>query len=131
METNWPMQTNFQVQAKWFDDLVARGKLSRDQWLQYAYDTTIGFSGRKRNFEALETYEKDKAITRQMLRSFSARLLSDVQRSLGVQILSRKCRGGWSSLLYRTIGRPSWCCGVHPEAVKPALQCLMSLVPNP
>ena len=63
VETNWPMQTNFRVQAKWFDDLVARGKLSRDQWLQYAYDTTIGFSSRRRNFEALETYEKDKAIT--------------------------------------------------------------------
>ena len=53
-------------------------------------------------------------LSRQMLRSFSARLQSDAQRSLGVQILSRKCRSGWSSLLSRTIGRPSWCCGVHP-----------------
>ena len=61
-ETNWPMQANFRVQAKWFDDLVARGKLSRDQWLQYAADTTIGFSSRKRNFEALEVYEKEKAM---------------------------------------------------------------------
>lgn len=61
-ETDWPMQTNFRVQARWFDDLVARGKLSRDQWLQYAADATIGFSARKRNFEALELYEKDKAM---------------------------------------------------------------------
>ena len=29
-ETDWPMQKNFRVQAKWFDDLVARAKLSRD-----------------------------------------------------------------------------------------------------
>lgn len=61
-ETDWAMQTNFRVQARWFDDLVARGKLSRDQWLQYAADTTVGFSSRKRNFEALEVYEKDKAM---------------------------------------------------------------------
>lgn len=61
-ETDWPMQANFRVQAQWFDDLVARGKLSRDQWLQYATDTTIGFSSRKRNFEALEVHEKDKAM---------------------------------------------------------------------
>ena len=61
-ETDWPLHKNFRVQAKWFDDLVARGKLSRDQWLQYAYDTTIGFSSRKRNFEALDTFEKAKAI---------------------------------------------------------------------
>ena len=61
-ETNWPMQTNFRVQAKWFDDLVARGKLSRDQWLQYAFDATIGFNARKRNFDALEVYEKEQAM---------------------------------------------------------------------
>jgi len=61
-ETDWAMQTNFRVQARWFDDLVARGKLSRDQWLQYAADTTVGFSSRKRNFEALEVYEKEKAM---------------------------------------------------------------------
>lgn len=52
-ETDWPMQANFRVQAKWLYDLLAQGKLSRDQWLQYAADTTIGFSARKRNFEAL------------------------------------------------------------------------------
>lgn len=61
-ETDWAMQANFRVQARWFDDLVARGKLSRDQWLQYAADTTVGFSSRKRNFEALEVYEKEKAM---------------------------------------------------------------------
>ncbi|CAJ1458955.1 unnamed protein product [Effrenium voratum] len=61
-ETNWPMQTNFRVQAKWFDDLVARGKLSRDQWLQYAFDATIGLNARKRNFDALEVYEKEQAM---------------------------------------------------------------------
>ena len=42
-----------EVQAKRFDDCVARGKLSRDQWLQCAYDTTIGVSSRKRNFEVV------------------------------------------------------------------------------
>ena len=41
---------------------MARGKLSRDQWLQYAYDATVGFSARKRNFEALDAFEKTKAI---------------------------------------------------------------------
>ena len=46
----------------WFDDLVARAKLSRDQWLQYAFDSTVGFSTRKRNFDALESFEKDQAI---------------------------------------------------------------------
>jgi len=61
-ETDWPMQKNFRVQAKWFDDLVARAKLSRDQWLQYAFDSTVGFSTRKRNFDALESFEKDQAI---------------------------------------------------------------------
>ena len=61
-ETDWPLQKNFRVQARWFDDLVARGKLSRDQWLQYAADSTVGFTSRKRNFEALEAYEKAKAI---------------------------------------------------------------------
>ena len=61
-ETDWLLQKNFRGQAKWFDDLVARGKLSRDQWLQYAADATIGFSSRKRNYEALEVYEKAKAI---------------------------------------------------------------------
>ena len=29
-ETDWPMQKNFRVQAKWFDDFVARAKLRRD-----------------------------------------------------------------------------------------------------
>ena len=60
-ETDYPLQKNFRVQAKWFDDLVARGNLSRDQWLQHAYDSTIGFSSRKRNFEALEAHEKQMA----------------------------------------------------------------------
>ena len=32
METDW---TRFRVNAKWFDDLVARNKISRDQWVAY------------------------------------------------------------------------------------------------
>lgn len=67
-ETDWPLQKKFRVQARWFDDLVARGKLSRDQWLQYAADSTVGFTSRKRNFDALEIFEKAKAIEADSLR---------------------------------------------------------------
>ena len=31
-KTDWVMQKKFKVNAKWFDDLVARGKISRDEW---------------------------------------------------------------------------------------------------
>ena len=56
-ETDWPLQKNFRVQAR-----------SRDQWLQYAADSTVGFTSRKRNFEALEVHEKAKAIEADSLR---------------------------------------------------------------
>ena len=35
VETDWTMLTRFRVNAKWFDDLVARNKISRDQWVAY------------------------------------------------------------------------------------------------
>ncbi|CAE8602799.1 unnamed protein product [Polarella glacialis] len=62
-DTDWAMKIPFRVRAKWFDDLVARGKLTRDKWLEYAFDSTVGFVGRKRNFDAIEQHEKTIAIT--------------------------------------------------------------------
>lgn len=62
VKTDWPLKARFKVNPKWFDDLVARGKLSRDEWLSYAADYMHGFSTRKRNYDCVSQYEKERAL---------------------------------------------------------------------
>ena len=62
VETDWAMQREFRVNNKWLDDLAARGKISRDQWVDYAAEGLVGFSTRKRNADAVGAYQKAKAI---------------------------------------------------------------------
>ena len=66
------------------------GKLSRDQWL-YAYDTTVGFSSRKRIFEALDAFRRQKPLNWTHA-NYADRLVWNVRRSRGGQSCLRRRR---------------------------------------